>query len=153
MLFSCKAHWTLLQTQWTRKTHKKRPLLVSLFIPTATAAGVVGVALLHFSLRLLYISQMKRTFAGIAAVTGTGDDMAASPQWSKSSRQESRRRWGWHDHQSNTQILPSWRLLLRDPDACSGRGFLIRLLWMWLCTMQVSAGLTLARETFATHVI
>jgi hypothetical protein len=66
---------------------QERPLLVSLFIPAATAAGVVGVALLHFSLRLLYISQMKRTFAGLAAVVGAGD-MAASPQWSKSSRQE-----------------------------------------------------------------
>jgi hypothetical protein len=58
---------------------QERPLLVSLFIPAATAAGVVGVALLHFSLRLLYISQMKRTFAGLAAVVGAGDMAASRP--------------------------------------------------------------------------
>jgi hypothetical protein len=45
-----------------------------LFIPTATAAGVVGITDLRFSLCLRYVPQMK--LRAFAAMAGAGD-MAA----------------------------------------------------------------------------
>jgi hypothetical protein len=55
-----------------------------LFIPTATAAGVVGITDLRFSLCLRYVPQMKlRAFAAMAAWQAP----ETWPQWMKSSRQ------------------------------------------------------------------
>jgi hypothetical protein len=54
-----------------QRTHKTRKKDLSLCIPTVTAAGVVGITDLRFSLCLRYVPQMK--LRAFVAMAGTGD--------------------------------------------------------------------------------